>query len=186
MSLRYLVKYQCSKIAVLIGVSEANCYARLSHSNTVFLKQMPEEVKSQPYKFLKHISSTSFGWGKGGNVASTGWQVTLCDSIRHVMRVANCFTPFYRLPNLYDECDESISVGNHRDDVTFFSNVEIVTDSKDAQTGSKGGNAGNSSNDETRSLDPLSRDVRDEHDVSRDEPRAQNQLPQYAHAHTPV
>jgi len=70
--------------------------------------------------------------------------------------------------------------------VTLFSNVEIVTDSKDAQTGSKGGNAGNSSNDETRSLDPLSRDVRDEHDVSRDEQRAENQLPQYAHAHTPV
>jgi len=24
-------------------------------------------------------SSTSFGWGKGGNVTSAGWQVTLCD-----------------------------------------------------------------------------------------------------------
>jgi len=31
--------------------------------------------------------STSFGWGKGGNVASAGWQVTLCDSIWHV----NCY-----------------------------------------------------------------------------------------------
>ena len=29
-------------------------------------------------------SSTSFGWGKGGNVASAGWQVTLCDPILHV------------------------------------------------------------------------------------------------------
>ena len=29
-------------------------------------------------------SSTSFGWGKGGNVASAGWQVTLCDPIWHV------------------------------------------------------------------------------------------------------
>jgi len=27
-------------------------------------------------------SSTSFGWGNGGNV--TGWQVTLCDLIWHV------------------------------------------------------------------------------------------------------
>jgi len=27
---------------------------------------------------------TSFGWGKGGNVTSAGWQVTLCDSIWHV------------------------------------------------------------------------------------------------------
>jgi len=29
-------------------------------------------------------SSTSFGWGKGGNVTSVGWQVTLCDPIWHV------------------------------------------------------------------------------------------------------
>jgi len=25
--------------------------------------------------------STSFGWGKGWNVTSAGWQVTLCDPI---------------------------------------------------------------------------------------------------------
>jgi len=29
-------------------------------------------------------SSTSFGWGKDWNVTSAGWQVTLCDPIRHV------------------------------------------------------------------------------------------------------
>jgi len=29
-------------------------------------------------------SSTSFGWGKGGNVTSAGWQVTLCDPKWHV------------------------------------------------------------------------------------------------------
>ena len=29
-------------------------------------------------------SSTSFGWGKGGNVTSAGLQVTLCDPIWHV------------------------------------------------------------------------------------------------------
>ena len=29
-------------------------------------------------------SSTSFGWGKGGNVTSVGWQVTLCDPMCHV------------------------------------------------------------------------------------------------------
>jgi len=28
--------------------------------------------------------STSFGWDKGGNVTSAGWQITLCDPIRHV------------------------------------------------------------------------------------------------------
>ena len=26
-------------------------------------------------------SSTSFGWGNGGNVTSAGWQVILCDPI---------------------------------------------------------------------------------------------------------
>jgi len=30
------------------------------------------------------ISSTSFGWRKGWNVTSVGWQVTLCDPIWHV------------------------------------------------------------------------------------------------------
>ena len=29
-------------------------------------------------------SSTSFGWGKGGNVTSAGWQVTLCEHIWYV------------------------------------------------------------------------------------------------------
>jgi len=26
----------------------------------------------------------TFGWGKGGNISSVGWQVTLCDPIWHV------------------------------------------------------------------------------------------------------
>ena len=29
-------------------------------------------------------SSTSFGWGKCGNVSSAGWQVTLCDPVWQV------------------------------------------------------------------------------------------------------
>jgi len=29
-------------------------------------------------------SSTSFGWDKGWNVTSAGWQVILCDPIWHV------------------------------------------------------------------------------------------------------
>jgi len=29
-------------------------------------------------------SSTNFGWGKGRNVTSAGWQITLCDSMSHV------------------------------------------------------------------------------------------------------
>jgi len=30
------------------------------------------------------INSTSFGWGKGGNVTSVGWQITLCDPVWYV------------------------------------------------------------------------------------------------------
>jgi len=30
------------------------------------------------------VPSTSFGWGKGGNVTSAGWQVKLCDPAWHV------------------------------------------------------------------------------------------------------
>jgi len=29
-------------------------------------------------------TGTSFGWGKGGNVTSAGWQVTLCDTMWRV------------------------------------------------------------------------------------------------------
>jgi len=29
----------------------------------------------------RSLSSISFGWGKGGNVTSVGWQVTLCDPV---------------------------------------------------------------------------------------------------------
>ena len=42
-------------------------------------------------------SSTSFGWGKGGNVTSVGWQVTLCDLIWYVssrsgeVKFTNCY-----------------------------------------------------------------------------------------------
>jgi len=52
-------------------------------------------------------------------------------------------------------CDEYVSVSgvvNHSDDVTLFSNAEIVTDCRDAQMGSKVGTAGNSSNDDTGSF----------------------------------
>ena len=48
-------------------------------------------------------SSTSFCWGKGGNVTSAGWQVTLCDPIWHVSSrsgdaFANCYRPLYLSP----------------------------------------------------------------------------------------
>ena len=74
--------------------------------------------------------------------------------------------------------DESgIDVVNYDGDVTrshdaLLGNAELVTDDKDAQTESKACNANNISNDDPVSLDPVSRDVRDEHDVLRDEHRA--------------
>ena len=41
-------------------------------------------VNSALHPFGVAKSNTSFGWGKGGNVTSAGWQVTLCDPIWHV------------------------------------------------------------------------------------------------------
>jgi len=37
-----------------------------------------------PSGVAKSSRPTSFGWGKGWNVTSAGWQVTLCDPIWHV------------------------------------------------------------------------------------------------------
>ena len=34
---------------------------------------------------MEYQLSTSFGWGKGGKVTTAGWQLTLCDSIWHVI-----------------------------------------------------------------------------------------------------
>ena len=57
-----------------------------------------------------------------------------------------------------------------RDD-TLLGNAEIVTDN-DAQIESKACNVNNMCDDDPVSLDPASRGVRDEHDVLRDEQRA--------------
>jgi len=43
---------------------------------------MTMQISVYPFGVAK--SCTSFGWGKGGNVMSAGWQVTLCDTIRRV------------------------------------------------------------------------------------------------------
>jgi len=54
----------------------------------------------------------------------------------------------------------------------WLGNAKIVTDDKDAQIESKACNVNNMSDDNPVSLDPVSRGVRDEHDVLRDEQRA--------------
>jgi len=43
-------------------------------------------------------SSTSFGWGKGWNATSAGWQVTLCDPIWHVSSSSGVATSVSELP----------------------------------------------------------------------------------------
>ena len=73
-------------------------------------------------------------------------------------------------------CENDIDVVNHNDDVTrshdtLLGNAEIVTDN-DAQIESKACNVNNMCDDDPVSLDPASRGVRDEHDVLRDEQRA--------------
>jgi len=47
-------------------------------------------------------SSTSFGWCKGWNVTSAGWQVTLCDPIWHVSSSSGVATSVTEL--LYPCC----------------------------------------------------------------------------------
>ena len=44
-------------------------------------------------------SSTSFGWGKGGNVTSAGCQVTLCDLIWYVSSRSGDGRPACKLLN---------------------------------------------------------------------------------------
>jgi len=45
---------------------------------------LPNQVNSALHPSRVAKSSTSFGWGKGGNVTSVGLQVTLCDPMWHV------------------------------------------------------------------------------------------------------
>jgi len=60
-------------------------FGRVYHLGT----QQANQVGMQPPTNLQANlrdakSTTSFSWGKGGNVTSVGWQVTLCDHIWHV------------------------------------------------------------------------------------------------------
>jgi len=82
-------------------------------------------------------------------------------------------------PTVVTESDVSVRkcvIGNENDVMrshdTLLGNAEIVTDDKDAQIESKACNVNNMSDDDPVSLDPVARDVRDEHDVLRDEQRA--------------
>ena len=46
--------------------------------------EMLERCENSLAQLRSASLSTSFGWRKGGNVTSAGWQVTLCDPVWHV------------------------------------------------------------------------------------------------------
>ena len=59
------------------------CVYRDGHCDTQPWARAARIFKSALHPSGVAKSSTSFGWGKGGNVTSAGWQVTLCDLIWH-------------------------------------------------------------------------------------------------------
>ena len=59
----------------------AGCVSRTVHVGQLSLEC---QVNSALHPSGVAESSTSCGWGKGGNVTSAGWQVTLCDPMWHV------------------------------------------------------------------------------------------------------
>jgi len=69
------------------------------------------------------------GWGKGGNVTSAGWQVTLCDPILHVssrsgaVLVAQTAIRFLTLPSLhlYYHCLVRVSLTHEQEFLCIFS-----------------------------------------------------------------
>jgi len=58
------------------------------------------EVNSALHPSRVATLSTSFGWRKGGKVTSVEWQVTLCDSIWHVI---SCSSAVISIINCYDQ-----------------------------------------------------------------------------------
>jgi len=68
--------------------------------NTVNFDPLTAEIRSgvwsvHPSRASK--SSTSFGWGKGWNVTSDGWQVTPCDPIWYVSSSSGVATSVSKL-----------------------------------------------------------------------------------------
>jgi len=78
--------------------SPEDCVILQSIRNT---RIAPTQVNSALHPSGVTKLSTSFGWCKGGKVTSTGWQVTLCDLIWHVISrsgvvisITNCYIRF--------------------------------------------------------------------------------------------
>jgi len=84
---RQSVRLRCEKTQVRISprtvvfITTATAICSTGHGLRTSTA-VPINSALHPSGFAK--SSTSFGCGKGGNVSSVGWQVTLCDPIWHV------------------------------------------------------------------------------------------------------
>ena len=70
-------------------------------------------VNSALHSYVVAKSSTSFGssfcWGKGGNVTSAGWQLTLCDPTWHVSSCTGeaCKLLYHSLHYFFTWCSSS-------------------------------------------------------------------------------
>jgi len=75
-----------------------------------YATSQPGQLSLHPSGVAKRLvrpepaSSTSFGWGTGGNVTSAEWQVTLCDPVWHTSSrsgAASCKLLYSVYPYLY-------------------------------------------------------------------------------------
>ena len=78
-----------SKLKMFVNVKSAD-YTQQSRCVTTTVAKSSAVDKpirlTQPFILSGSINRVPalIGWGKGGNVTSAGWQVTLCDTIWHV------------------------------------------------------------------------------------------------------
>jgi len=69
------------------GVDEAK-HCEQTESCLVHYHNLYRHAPTRKYMSLVRSNGQSFRWGKGGNVTSAGWQVTLCEPTWHVSSVA--------------------------------------------------------------------------------------------------
>jgi len=65
------------------GVDEAK-HGEQTESCLVHYHNLYRHAPTRKYMSLVRSNGQSFRWGKGGNVTSAGWQVTLCEPTWHV------------------------------------------------------------------------------------------------------
>ena len=77
----------CMALRVMNGMQNAASLDHLAPPTASRRLSQPTTAYTEtvsPWHSATSSNSTSFGCGKGGSVSSAGWQVTLCDPIRHV------------------------------------------------------------------------------------------------------